>query len=391
MKRLTALTPPEKGRLTVRDTEVPGLAIRVTANGAMTAVISRKHKGKHARLRLGRWPDDFGTVAQLRKVARTKLLNFDEEIKARQYSRGEPTLADLFEHWLSHAKQRKRTWEDDKRQFDKYLKRYHGRTLSSISKTDVAKWHARLGEKHGPYQANRVRALLSAMYGKADELGFTGPNPCQGVKRFREMSRERFLQPDEMRPFFAALKKEPPPWRDFWLLCLFSGARRGNVAAMAWKNLDLDQGVWYLAGQKSKSGLPLAIVLPPPAVAILQARREATNGSPWVFPADTATGHVADPRKSWARVLKASGIDDLRPHDLRRSLGSWQATAGASLQIIGASLGHVDPKATAIYSRLQLEPVKESVNRAVDSMVEAGGGLLAGPEDKGGADGEEKE
>ena len=209
------------------------------------------------------------------------------------------------------------------------------------------------------------------MFNKADDLGYSGPNPCERVKRFREAERERFLQPSEMRPFFAALKAEPPIWRDFWLLCLFSGARRSNVAAMAWQDIDLDGGVWYLPGQKTKTGLPLAIVLPPPAVGILQARREAAPGE-WVFPGPV--GHIKDPRKSWARVLRRSRIKDLRPHDLRRSLGSWQALAGASLQIIGASLGHKDPKATAVYSRLRLDPIRQSVSDAVDSMLAAAGG-----------------
>jgi integrase len=91
--------------------------------------------------------------------------------------------------------------------------------------------------------------------------------------------------------------------------------------------------------------------------------------------------HVVDPRKSWARVLKRSGIADLRPHDLRRSLGSWQAIAGASLQVIGASLGHKDPKATAVYSRLLVDPIRTSVNGAVQSMLEAANGKGAGHDD----------
>jgi len=141
---------------------------------------------------------------------------------------------------------------------------------------------------------------------------------------------------------------------------------------MAWRDLDLERGIWLLPGEVMKNGLPVAIVLPPPAVVVLEARKPHTNGSPWVFPGDTATGHVMDPRKSWARVVKRAGIDNLRPHDLRRSLGSWQAIAGASLQIIGASLGHKDPKATAVYARLQLDPVRASVNGAVDAMVQTG-------------------
>ena len=107
----------------------------------------------------------------------------------------------------------------------------------------------------------------------------------------------------------------------------------------------------------------VVIVLPGPAVGILRRRLEDRNGSAWVFPADTKSGHVVDPRKSWARVLRRSGIRDLRPHDLRRTLGSWQAIDGASLQIIGQTLGHSDSKATSVYARLQVDPIRDWVRR----------------------------
>ena len=375
--RLAKLGPPARGRITVRDTMVPGLALRITSKGAMTALVDKKLHGDHVRLRLGKWPGDFGTVAQLRTAARKVLADLEGAVQRRRRAREAPTLRDLFEHWIGHARLHKKTWRDDVRQFEKYLKPYHNRRLSSITKADVARWHSQIGEDHGPYQANRIRALVSAMYGLADELGYEGRNPCHGVKPFRERARDRFLQPAEMRPFFEALKEEPLVWRDFWLLCLFTGARRGNVAAMAWKDIDLEAGVWYLPGRQAKGGLPLAIVLPPPSVAILRQRRQDSEASPWVFPADTATGYIVAPRTSWVRVLKRSGIENLRPHDLRRSLGSWQAVAGASLPIIGASLGHRDPQATSVYARLQLDPVRKSVDAAVAAMLQAGGLLEA--------------
>ena len=60
---------------------------------------------------------------------------------------------------------------------------------------------------------------------------------------------------------------------------------------------------------------------------------------------------------------------DLRIHDLRRTLGSWQAAHGASLSIIGRSLGHKQVQTTAIYARLSLDPVRESVEKAANSML----------------------
>jgi len=61
----------------------------------------------------------------------------------------------------------------------------------------------------------------------------------------------------------------------------------------------------------------------------------------------------------------------LRIHDLRRTLGSWQARQGASLTIIGKSLGHKSQQATQIYSRLDLDPVRQSVDRATAAIVRA--------------------
>ena len=60
-------------------------------------------------------------------------------------------------------------------------------------------------------------------------------------------------------------------------------------------------------------------------------------------------------------------------HDLRRTLGSWQAKTGASLAIIGKSLNRQSQQATMIYARLDLDPVRQSVNTATSAMMEAAG------------------
>jgi integrase len=66
-------------------------------------------------------------------------------------------------------------------------------------------------------------------------------------------------------------------------------------------------------------------------------------------------------------------MPDLRIHDLRRTLGSWQAKTGASLAIIGKSLNHKNVATTAIYARLDLDPVRASVNTATAAIMQAAG------------------
>ena len=79
--------------------------------------------------------------------------------------------------------------------------------------------------------------------------------------------------------------------------------------------------------------------------------------------------HLTDPKAAWARLLERAKLDDLHIHDLRRSLGSWAAMTGASTLIIGKALGHLDQQATAIYARLNLDPVRLSVNAALAAML----------------------
>ena len=91
----------------------------------------------------------------------------------------------------------------------------------------------------------------------------------------------------------------------------------------------------------------------------------------FVFPGIGKSGHLQEPKKGWKRILERAKITDLRIHDLRRTLGSWQAKTGASLAIIGKSLNHKNQNTTAIYARLDLDPVRESVNAATKAIFNA--------------------
>lgn len=113
------------------------------------------------------------------------------------------------------------------------------------------------------------------------------------------------------------------------------------------------------------------VALVPEAVEVLRERNPQEAG--YVFAAPSATGHLTPPKKRWRALLARAGVADLRVHDLRRSLGSWQAISGASLAIIGKSLGHKSADATMIYARLSLDPVRASLNTATSAMLEAAG------------------
>ncbi len=384
---LERLEPPSTGRFYIRDAKTPNLTLAVTANGVKSFYLYKRIAGRPERVHIGRFPDI--TVEQARNAAdrlRGEIAQGQNPQDRRRRIRGMMTFGELFAAYLERAKLHKRTWNEDERQYKWHLTSWAGRKLATITKADVAKLHAKTG-KDTPYAANRLLALLSCVFNTAaNDFGYEGVNPCRGVKRFREEKRDRFLLPDEMKRFFAALSDEPDDTlRDFFWIALLTGARRGNCQSMRWDELDVSRGDWRIPGDKSKNREGMLVHLPPQAVEILNRRltddaaKPKEKRSEHVFPSFGATGHLVETKSAWARIRTAAKLPGLRVHDLRRTLASWQAITGTSLHVIGKSLGHRDPSATAIYARLTQAPVSESVDRAAVAMLTAGGVLSATP------------
>ena len=349
------------------DTERPELALRVSPSGHKAFYWSKKVNGRSVRMRIGSFPSI--SVATARKAAEqfsAKVALGGDPWAERHALRVEPTLHQLFSAWIKRASGRKRARSvaEDQRQYDRYLSPWGRRRLSRISRRDVVELHASIGGS-APYQANRVLSLLRSMFRKANLVGWRGESPTDGVEPFPEEARDRFLTPDELPRFFAAVAAEKEPTiQGFFLALLFTGARRSNVESARWSDLDLDRGLWHLEQTK---GRPMTVVLSGPAVDLFRKLRPHITGE-WVFPSNRGR-HIVNPRAAWKRILTRSGILNFRMHDLRRTLGSWQAMTGASLPIIGKSLGHSTLEATQVYARLTLDPVRESVERATDAML----------------------
>jgi integrase len=369
---------PAAGREYHKDSVFPGLQLCITETGTATYYLVKRVNGKPTRIRLG-------TVEQLSvEQARQSAAEIAGQVASGRDPQSErrkrlaaPTLDTVWRQWLEgHAKPRLRSWKDSERTYRNHLAGFCSRRLDSIKPAEVAAWHVATGEANGRSMANRAKALLAAIFNYAIRLEIVAVNPCRSVPAFPERSRERFLLPSEMKAFFDGLANVPDPWRDLFQISLFTGARIGNVAAMKWTEVDFYRLTWSIPHAKAKADKQIVIALCPPAVAILQSRLERTNGSPWVFPSNAlnnTTGHVCEPAGHWRRFRDAAGLNDLHIHDLRRSLGSWQAVGGASLSIIGASLGHASLRSTQVYARLTLQPVRQSVDSAVAAMLRAGG------------------
>lgn len=376
---IDALPIPEKGWKYYYDLKVQGLGIGIGCTGKRSFILYRKIKGKPERITLGRYPDL--TIEQ----ARGKASGINSDIakgfnpgQIKREQNAELTFADLFfEYFERHSKPNKKTWTEDAAQFKTYLEKPLGKKrLSTIDRSGIATIHSNITKAGHSTTANRVKALVSSIFGWAISAGLWHTNPVTGIKNNKEKSRDRFLQGDELPRFFKALaEEENDTIRDYFLISLLTGARRSNVLAMQWSDINFDRREWRIP--ETKNGLPQTVTLSPEAIEVLCNRQsDATNQ--YVFPGTGKSGHLVEPKKGWKRILERAGINDLRIHDLRRTLGSWQAKTGASLSIIGKSLNHKSQNTTAIYARLDLDPVRASVEKATNAMFEAAGIKIAG-------------
>lgn len=371
---IEGIKPDPVERLTFTDDKAAGLNLRVFPSGKKTFLFYRKVDGRPRKANLGEFPEM--TVENARRAA----LKFGASIaegknpfSERQAAKKELTFGELHQRFLEeHSKPHKRSWKDDEWLFGRHLAAWKNRKLTAITRTEIQKRHQQVGQQT-PISANRMLSLLSKMFSFARSVGvWNGENPCLGIQKFRERSRERFLQPDEMPKFLAALNEEPNEVaRDYLTLSLMLGARRSNMLAMRWADLNFERAEWRIP--ETKNGDALTVHLPSIAVDVLKARQQTDGASQWVFPGIGKTGHLVEPKSVWKRVLERAGLADLRIHDLRRTLGSWQAAAGVSLHTIGKSLGHKNQSTTAVYARLNLDPVRVAVDAAVAAMFKAGG------------------
>lgn len=373
---IDALPLPEQGkRIEYWDSKTPGLQVRVTSTGVRTFYLRRRIKGGQAeRVIIGKYPDF--TITQAREKAGE--INFDiakgaNPAEIKRGRKAELSFANLFADYLErHSKRNKRTWKEDESQYNNYLAKPLGnRKLSAVTRAHVAAIHSSITKAGHPTTANRVKALISSVFGWAISVGLWQANPATGIKLNKEKSRDRFIQGDELPRFFQALADEQnETMRDYFLVSLLTGARKANVLAMQWADVNLDREEWRI--KETKNGTPQTVTLSPEAIKVLCARKPVGRAQ-FVFPGIGKSGHLAEPKKGWKRILERAGIADLRIHDLRRTLGSWQAKTGASMAIIGKSLNHKNQNTTAIYARLDLDPVRDSVNTATTAMMVAAG------------------
>ena len=244
-----------------------------------------------------------------------------------------------------------------------YMEDYFFKEIRLITSQDMQSLHAQATKK-GIYAANRLISVLSPIFNHAINWEYIDKNPCSKVKKHREISRSRFLSSEEIKNFFNSISEdENQDAKDFIVISLYTGVRKSAVLSMKWKDVSFLAKTWSVL-IKNKERVPQILPLVEPVMQILERRKN--NSSEWVFPSDLSKmGHLEGIRKPWVRILNRAGLEDVRLHDLRRTLASWMGSNGKNGFVIAQTLNHKDSKATDVYVNLNTEDVRNALSEIV--------------------------
>jgi integrase len=254
-------------------------------------------------------------------------------------------------------------------------------TLQRLTTTDVETWHAKLGSSGlSPRTARHAHALLRKALGNAIRHGQLSRNVCgrDGQPSPKVPKKKmKILAADQIDDVVDKLRgAEIFPQA---LLALYCGLRAGEVLALAWSAVDLENRILQVkASVEEVAGQPLTIKRPktedgerqltmPDIVveALRDHRRQQFEqrlamglGRPdadaLVFP-----GQGGGPARRtglsirWRKTVKGLGLPDIVFHGLRHCHASMLIAAKVDVVTIAARLGHADPSITLkVYAHL---------------------------------------
>ena len=166
------------------------------------------------------------------------------------------------------------------------------------------------------------------------------------------------LQREQLQPWFEQVRQLANPVHRVYLQCLLlTGARREELAALRWKDVDFRWNSLRIADKIEANGRPIPLT---PYVAQLLRELKRSNvrplklppgekwePSPWVFASSRAkSGRMQEPRIAHQRALTAAGLPPLTLHGLRRSFGTLAEWVECPVGIAAQIMGH-KPSATA--------------------------------------------
>jgi len=393
--------PPDSTRATLFDAEVIGFSVEAMRTGRKFFRFQWKRKGKQGLETIGEYGSMTLEQARARATAlRGRLYDGQNPTEARQAEAAERvraiTVGDLIEKWLAEGRaaapsKRESSWSTDTRKLRGHITPLLGsRPAREITKHDIETAQRQISEgatardmktkakgrsivTGGQGAARSAVMSLSACFDWGIDQGIVDENPCLRVKKPKPRKLESFLSQAEANTLFTVLGdmvaagELHSAFADMIRLLLLTGARKSEIQALQWSEVDFERHLIRLSRERSKTG-EKTIPLNKQAMNVLKARQsmlekcnvkndagEARRA--YVFPSRLGAAYMVGLQKAWERVRTKAELGNARIHDLRHSFASFAAANGASLFLIGRALGHSQSQTTERYAHLRDDPL----------------------------------
>lgn len=227
-----------------------------------------------------------------------------------------------------------------------------------------------------------ILAIISQVWGKAAARNLVqGDSPTRHVKKPRKDNRRmRFLSRDEARSLLEALAARSMDIHDSALLSLFCGLRAGEIHALTWGDVDLENSTIHIRDPKSKNDRHAFITSE--VKEVFERRYSAQAKSELIFPASNGKQRrwVSD---TFARTVDEMGLNDTGEftmnedgeqvpvriadarqrvvfHTLRHTFASWLVQDGTPLYTVAELMGHSNLEMTRRYSHLAPDSLRKA-------------------------------
>jgi integrase len=240
-----------------------------------------------------------------------------------------------------------------------------------------------------------VHRCLRRAFGHAAQWGLITQNPAALVHPPRVQQAEiEILRENEVEAMLASLRDRNALLCTIAIVALGSGLRRGELCALRWSNIDLDnrtlrveqsleqtQAGLRFKTPKTKHGLR-SMTLPASVISELRVHWRVQNEqrlalgigrstpTDLVFPA--WDGRPLMPNtlsREWSRTITAIGGRQISLHALRHTHASSLIAAGVDILTVSRRLGHANPTITlGVYGHLYGN-TDDRAAQAIDAML----------------------
>lgn len=363
---------PDKGKSTLyADTEMRGFYLIVTPTKRSFYVQSLVN-GKQVRTKLGDHP--VLDAKHARDLARSVLVGMrggtnPNEERRKAKARG-LTLRDALDLHLAAKPLSPRTKEDYRYCCEQYLSDWLDKALDELGsdRSAVRERHVRITEKHGAPTADTVFRIFRAVYNRGlREHPDLPANPTANVDFHGLKRRKVDANTERLRTWGEAVLKLHPVRRDLHLMMMLTGLRRTSACEARVEHVDLDGGRLRIPNPKGGTQRAFDVPLSTPLRDLLGQRLAESprlhRNSPWLFPAESKSGHVAEVAQ-WE-------LGGLHGHALRHCFSTLAVQAGVPLLELKYLLNHAANNVTMGYIHVGSEHLQAYQEKASRYILEA--------------------